>query len=81
MSTKLLLLFDDKNIEIFKKTKKRLKIIGKNVDESEVWINNLDDDEKALRILDETAKDFQFFNNIIYKGNFLWKIFENFSHK
>ena len=51
-------------------TKKKLKIIGKNVDESEIWINNLKD-EKSIKILKDTLNDFVYLNDILYTGSVL----------
>lgn len=50
LAKKLLILFDDQNIEIHKLSKKKIKRLAKNVDESETWIDSLQD-EKCMDIL------------------------------
>ena len=45
-------------------------MVGKNVDESEVWIANLND-EKCQKILSDTLDQFNFFNDILYKGSYI----------
>jgi hypothetical protein len=42
LSSKCLILFDENNIEIFKISKKKIKVLSKSVEESEVWIDTLD---------------------------------------
>jgi len=51
-------------------TKKKLKILGKNVDESEIWINNLKE-EKSIKILKDTLNYFVYLNDILYTGSVL----------
>jgi len=41
LSSQLLILFDDTNINLFKKCKKKILVLGKCVDESETWVQNL----------------------------------------
>ena len=38
LTTKMLVLFDEVNINIFRVLKKKIRIIAKNIDESETWI-------------------------------------------
>lgn len=42
LSSRLLILFDEQNIQVLKLSKKKIKILAKNVDESETWMQNLD---------------------------------------
>jgi hypothetical protein len=46
LSSKMLILFDEANLKILQLIKKRIKILAKNVEESELWIDRLNE-EKA----------------------------------
>lgn len=58
LSSKLLLLFDEANIKIFKKAKKMIRRLAKNVDESETWVQNLSADPDHMVTLDATRDYF-----------------------
>jgi inositol 1,4,5-triphosphate receptor type 1/inositol 1,4,5-triphosphate receptor type 3 len=42
LTTNLLLLFDDTNINIFLQLKKKARMLAKNVDESETWMQDME---------------------------------------
>ncbi|CAD8111133.1 unnamed protein product [Paramecium sonneborni] len=70
LSSKLLLLFDDTNITIFKKSKKKILVLAKCVDESETWVQNLDEPQN-LRTLELVQQHFEFFTQLLFKGSYL----------
>lgn len=50
LSSELLILFDSENIKILKVAQKKMKILAKNVDESESWMKDLGN-ERNIKIL------------------------------
>ena len=63
LSSKLLILFDEDNIQVYKLSRKKLKTLAKNVDESEKWIPQLKNEvSKAWNVLQATTEYFEFFN-------------------
>ena len=62
-----MILFNQENINILKTCKAKIKKLGKNVDESEVWMKNLGE-PKNVNVLKETQNLFEFFNDILFVG-------------
>ena len=52
----MLLLFDDVNIKIFKKSKKIIRKLAKSVDESETWVQNLGANSEHMVTLNQTKE-------------------------
>lgn len=44
----MLLLFDDVNINVFIQLKKKARMLAKNVDESETWMQDMNNKQKTL---------------------------------
>ena len=59
LTSKLLLLFDGENIRIFKKSKKLIRRLAKNVDEAETWVQNLSQDTDHMRTLNDSMECFE----------------------
>jgi len=68
LTSNLLILFDDLNIEIFKLCKIQTKNLARNVDESEKWMENLTTKENK-DVLDDTYKIFCFLNSVLFTGS------------
>ena len=68
LTSNLLVLFDDLNIEIFKICKVQTKKLARNVDESEKWMKTLSSKEN-MNILQDTFRIFKFLNSILYSGS------------
>jgi hypothetical protein len=67
LTRKILLLFDQENIKILKDLKKKLKLFAKNIDESEMWIDQLDDKD-TMKILDQTLETLKVFCSMMEKS-------------
>jgi hypothetical protein len=67
----LLLLFDDINIKIFKKSKKVIRKLAKAVDESETWVQNLAANTEHMVTLTQTKDQFEFFTELLFQRSFL----------
>lgn len=50
LTTKMLVLFDDVNIKIFGILNKKIRRLGKNIDESDSWLNNLSTPENQATL-------------------------------
>lgn len=68
LTSNLLILFDDLNIEIFKMCKIQTKHLARNIDESEKWMGNLTNKENR-DILDDTNKILKLLNSIFFSGS------------
>lgn len=68
LTSNLLLLFDDLNIEIFKVCKIETKNLARNIDESEKWMGNLTLSDNR-KILEDTCKILGFLNSILFNGS------------
>lgn len=68
LTTKMLVLFDEVNINIFKVLKKKIRIIAKNIDESETWIQDLKIPDN-LATLKRTSEYFIYFTKLLKKNS------------
>jgi len=68
LTSSLLILFDDLNIEIFKMCKTQTKNLARNIDESEKWMSDLTLYENR-KVLEETHKILSFLNSILFAGS------------
>lgn len=68
LTSNLLILFDDLNIEIFRLCKVETKNLARNIDESEKWMGDLTLPENR-KVLEETKKILFFLNSVIFTGS------------